>query len=181
MKSILIILWPSYSETTPSLVGNIAAVACYIATQNTLYTIWQYKESTSNSLFETPFVHAIWSYFFNRRLLINIQRLTVHFISTIPNVIHVFGHVFFCKACHICLHCKWTVKHAHILFCHIRVRSITFGFTFAKSVVCQSDTKDLYIYWTTLTGTESTTCQQHVIEDYECGRIMGYWWRYFFF
>ena len=41
---------------------------------------------------------------------------TVHFISTIPNVIHVFGHVFFCKACHFCLHCKWTVKHAHIFF-----------------------------------------------------------------
>ena len=40
-------------DPTPSLVGNIAAVACYIATQNTKYTIWQFKESTSHSLFET--------------------------------------------------------------------------------------------------------------------------------
>ena len=39
-------------------------------------------------------------------MFINMQRLTVHFISTIPNVIHVFGHVFFCKACHFCLHCQ---------------------------------------------------------------------------
>ena len=73
------------------------------------------------------------------------QRLTVHFISTIPNVIHVFGHVFFCKVCNFCLHCKCTVKHAHIFFLshpdtvnHIRI-------TFAKRAVSQCDTKGTFI------------------------------------
>ena len=46
-------------------------------------TIWLYKESTSHLLIETPFVHAIWSSFFNKCFFINIQRLTFHFISTI--------------------------------------------------------------------------------------------------
>ena len=34
-----------------------------------------------------------------------------------------------------------TVKHAHVFFCHIRVRSITFEFAFAKRPACQCDTK----------------------------------------
>ena len=136
-----------------------------------IYTIWQFKESTSHSLFETSyFVHAIWSYFFNKRLFINMQRLTVHFISTIPNVIHVFGHVFFCKACNFFFHCKWTVKHAHVFFCHIRVRSITFEITFAKRAVCQCDKKGTFIelHW-------RQPRVYRVIEDYACGRINGQW------
>ena len=136
----------NFVHCTPSLVGNLAAVACFIATQNISYTIWQYKESTSHSFFETPFVHSIWSYFFNKRnLFINIQRLTFHFISTISNVIHVFGHIFFCKGMPLLFTLQMNCQTCSHIFCHIRAQSITFGFTFAKSAVRQCDMKGIFI------------------------------------
>ena len=51
-------------------------------------------------LSKSPFVHAIWSSFFNKPLFI--QRLTIHFISTIPYVI-TFSSV---KHATLCLHCN---------------------------------------------------------------------------
>ena len=41
-----------------------------------------------------------------------------------------------------CLHLPWTVKLACVI-CHIRARSITFGFTFPKARLCQCDTKGM--------------------------------------
>ena len=113
-----------------------------------LYTIWQYKESTSHSFFEKHLcnVHAIWGYFFNKRnLFINIQRLTFHFISTISNVIHVFGHIFFCKGMPLLFTLQMNCQTCSHIFCHIRAQSITFGFTFAKSAVRQCDMKGIFI------------------------------------
>ena len=66
------------------------------------YTIWQDRNPHHTHLLK---LHLCMQY--GVRLFI---WLTVHFISMIPYVIHVFGHVFFCKACHFCLHCKCTVN-----------------------------------------------------------------------
>ena len=72
------------------------------------------------------------------KAIINIQRLrpTIHFIWMSPDVVCVFGHIFFCKACHACIHFKWIVKLASMVTCHIPI-----------SVVCLCDRKSISSLW----------------------------------
>ena len=124
-------------HVTPSLVGNIAAVACYIATKNT-YTIWQFKESTSHSLFETPFVHEYGVIFsiniiclstckdlpftsFQRSLMLSM------FLAKFSSVKHaIFGYIAkYCQTCsHIFLSHLGTVNHIRIHICYMHALSM---------------------------------------------------------